>query len=298
VVALFGTVGVLAAYDLEGKLLWKRDVGVLDCGDPVYGSADWGHASSPVIHGDEVIVQADRRKNSFIAAYRLRDGAEAWRVARDELSTWATPSVVRGPSGDELVTNGKKIRAYDPGSGKLLWTLGPNSEVVVATPVVGAGQVFLTAGYPPVRPVYAVRPGHRGDLSLPEGQTASAAIAWSHARGGTYLPTPILYGDQLYTCNSNGLLTSYRTDTGAPVYQTRLAEGGGSFSASPVAADGRLFFPAETGEVYVLRAGQQFELLARNEMDEVVMASPAISDGLLVVRTLGHVVGIGDKPGR
>lgn len=298
VVALFGTVGQLVAYDFEGKLLWKRDVGLLDGGDPVYGSAEWGHASSPVIHGDVVIVQADRRKDSFLAAYRLSDGAEAWRVARDEMSTWSTPNVVKGPRGDELVTNGKRIRAYEPGSGKLLWTLGPNSEIVVATPVVGAGNVFLTGGYPPVRPVYAVRPGHRGDLSLPEGQAASAAVAWSHARGGTYLPTPILYGDHLYTCNSNGLLTCYRADTGEQVYQTRLAEGGGSFSASPVAADGRLYFPAETGEVYVLRAGPRFELLARNEMNEIVMATPAISDGLMIVRTLGHVVGIGEERSR
>jgi outer membrane protein assembly factor BamB len=298
VVALFGTVGQLVAYDLDGKMLWKRDVGVLDCGDPVYGGADWGHASSPVIHGNLVIVQGDRRKDSFLAAYRLSDGTEAWRVPREELSTWATPNVVRGPGGDELVTNGKKIRAYDPGSGKLLWTLGPNSEVVVATPVTGAGRIFITAGYPPVRPVYAVRPGHRGDLTLPDGQTKSEAISWSHARGGTYLPTPLQYGDQLYTVNNNGLLTSYRVDTGEPLYQTRLAEGGGSFTASPVAADGRLFFPAETGEIYVLRAGPRFELLAKNEMDEIVMASPAISDGLLVVRTLAHVVGLGETPAR
>jgi hypothetical protein len=298
VVALFGTVGQLVAYDFEGKLLWKRDVGVLDCGDPVYGGADWGHASSPVIHGDVVIVQGDRRQDSFLAAFRLADGAEVWRVPREELSTWATPNVVSGPKGDELVTNGKKIRAYDPASGKLLWTLGPNSEVVVATPVAGAGQVFVTAGYPPVRPVYAVRPGHRGDLTLPEGQAKSEAIAWSYARGGTYLPTPLVYGDQLYTCNNNGLLTSYRATSGEQVYQTRLAEGGGSFSASPVAADGRLFFTAETGEIYVLRAGERFELLAKNDMGEVVMATPAISDGLLVVRTLAHVVGIGETPAR
>jgi outer membrane protein assembly factor BamB len=294
VVALFGTVGQLVAYDFEGKLLWKRDLGVFDCGDPIYGGADWGHASSPVVYKDTVIVQGDRRRDSFLAAYRLSDGGEVWRVAREELSTWATPSVVSGPSGDELVTNGKKIRAYDPASGKLLWTLGPNSEVVVATPVAGSGQVFVTAGYPPVRPVYAVRAGHRGDLTLPEGQPKSEAVAWSHARGGTYLPTPLLYGAQLYTVNNNGLLTSYRAESGEQVYQTRLAEGGGSFTASPVAADGRLFFAAETGEVYVLRAGERFELLARNDMGEIVMATPAISDGLLVVRTIAHVVGIGE----
>jgi outer membrane protein assembly factor BamB len=294
IVVLFGTVGVLAAYDLEGKPLWRRDVGILDCNDPQAGAAEWGHASSPILYRDLVIVQGDRRKDSFLAAYRLADGQEAWRVARDEPSTWSTPNVLSAPTGDELVTNGQTIRGYDPRDGKTLWTLKPNSEVVVASPVVADGMAFITAGYPPVRPVYAVRPGQRGDLSLPEGQRASAAIAWSHARGGTYIPTPLHYRGHLYTVNNNGILTCYRADTGEQVYQTRLGAVGASFSASPVAADGRLFFPSETGEVYVLRAGPAYELLATNVMDEVVMATPAISNGLMVVRTLGHVVGLAE----
>jgi outer membrane protein assembly factor BamB len=294
VVVLFGTVGVLAAYDVDGKALWRRDVGVLDCNDPQAGSAEWGHASSPILYKDLVIVQGDRRKDSFLAAYRLSDGQEAWRVARDEPSTWATPNVLSTPAGDELVTNGQTIRGYDPRDGKTLWTLKPNSEVVVATPIVADGMAFITAGYPPVRPVYAVRPGQRGDLTLPEGQRASAAIAWSHARGGTYIPTPLHYRGHLYTVNNNGILTCYRADTGEQVYQTRLGAAGASFSASPVAADGRLFFPSETGEVYVLRAGPEYELLATNVMDEVVMATPAISNGLMIVRTLGHLVGLAD----
>ena len=294
VVALFGTVGLLVAYDFGGKPLWKRDIGVLECNDPQAGSAEWGHASSPILYRDLVIVQGDRVKDSFLAAYRVTTGDEAWRVARDEPSTWATPNILPAPGGDELVTNGQKVRAYDPATGALLWSLGPSSEVVVATPVVGDGMVFVTAGYPPVRPVYAVRPGQRGDLTLPEGKRQSAAIAWSHARGGTYIPTPILYKGHLYTCNNNGILTCYRADTGEQVYQTRLGETGASFASSPVAADGRIYFPSETGEVFVLRAGPEYELLATNTMDEVVMATPAISDGLLVVRTLGHVVGIGE----
>jgi outer membrane protein assembly factor BamB len=294
VVALFGTVGLLVAYDFSGKPLWKHDVGVLECNDPQAGSAQWGHASSPILYRDLVILQADRVKDSFLAAYRVSTGEEAWRVARDEPSTWATPNILRAPGGDELVTNGQKVRAYDPATGAVLWTLGPNSEVVVATPVVGEGKVFVTAGYPPVRPVYAVRPGQRGDLTLSEGKRQSAAIAWSHERGGTYIPTPILYRGHLYTCNNNGILTCYRADTGEQVYQTRLGETGASFASSPVAADGRIYFPSETGEVFVLRAGPEYELLTTNTMDEVVMATPAISDGLLVVRTLGHVVGIGE----
>jgi outer membrane protein assembly factor BamB len=293
-VVMFGPVGVLAAYDMDGRLLWKRDVGVLDANDPQSGTAEWGHASSPILYGDLVIVQADRRKDSYLAAFSLEDGKEAWRVARDEPSTWTTPNVLRGPSGDELVTNGQQIRAYDPRSGTLLWTLGPNSEVVVATPVVGEGVAYVTAGYPPVRPVYAVRAGQRGDLTLPEGARSSAAVAWSHARGGTYIPTPVLYQGHLYTVNNNGILTSYRADTGEQVYQTRLGTAGASFSASPVAADGRLYFASETGEVYVLRAGPERDLLATNTMDEVVMSTPALSDGLLVVRTLGHLVGLAE----
>jgi outer membrane protein assembly factor BamB len=294
IVVLFGTVGVLAAYDVQGKALWKSDVGVLDCNDPQAGAAEWGHASSPILYKDLVIVQGDRRKDSFLAAYRLSDGKEAWRVARNEPSTWATPNVLAGPAGDELLTNGQTIRAYDPRTGGVLWSLGPNSEVVVATPIVADGMAFITAGYPPVRPVYAVRPGQRGDLTLPEGQRSSAAIAWSHARGGTYIPTPLHYRGHLYTVNNNGILTCYRADTGEQVYQTRLGTVGASFSASPVAADGRLFFASETGEVYVLRAGPEYELLATNVMDEVVMATPAISNGLMVVRTLGHLVGLAE----
>jgi outer membrane protein assembly factor BamB len=294
VVVLFGTVGQLAAYDFSGKPLWKRDVGILECNDPQAGSAQWGHASSPILYRDLVVIQGDRIKDSFLAAYRAATGEEAWRVARDEPSTWATPNVLRAAGGDELVTNGQKVRAYDPATGALLWTLGPNSEVVVATPVVGEGMVFVTAGYPPVRPVYAIRPGQRGDLTLPEGKRQSTAVAWSHARGGTYIPTPILYQGHLYTCNNNGILTCYRADTGEQVYQTRIGESASSFASSPVAADGRLYFPSETGEVFVLRAGPAYELLATNTMDEVVMATPAISDGLMVIRTLGHVVGIGE----
>ncbi len=292
VVVLFGPIGKLAAYDFDGKQLWQRDVGILDCNDPQSGSAEWGHASSPILYGDLVLVQGDRRKDSFLAAYRLTTGEEVWRVAREEPSTWATPNVLPAPSGDELIANGPTIRAYDPRTGKALWSLGPSSEVVVATPVIGDGLAFVTAGYPPVRPVFAVRPGQRGDLSLPVGERSSKAIAWSHARGGTYIPSPILYRGILHTCNNNGILTSYRAETGEQLSQLRLSAAGASFSASPVAADGRLYIASETGDVYVLRAGPEPELLAVQPMGETVMSTPAISGGLLVMRTLNHVFGL------
>ncbi|MGH9383554.1 MAG: PQQ-binding-like beta-propeller repeat protein [Vicinamibacterales bacterium] len=231
--------------------------------DPTY---QWGHASSPVIYKSTVIVHADQAKGSFLAAFNLADGREVWRTARaDEVSTWGTPTVLSGPKGDELVTNGTKIRGYDPATGRLLWTLTPNSEIAIGSPVVQRDVVYVTGGYPPVRPVYAVRAGSRGDISLPKGQSSSDAIIWSHDRDGTYISTPIVYRDQLYTLNNNGILTSYDSETGKLVFRSRVA-GGGAYSASPVAADGKLYMANEDGDVVVVQAGREFRELAKNPM--------------------------------
>jgi outer membrane protein assembly factor BamB len=288
VVALFGSIGVLAAWDMNGKPLWKTEVGVLDSGwffDPTY---QWGHSSSPIIYKGTAIVQADVQKGSFLAAYDLKTGKQTWRTERDEISTWGTPTLF----GEQLVTNGPKIRGYDAATGKLLWTLGPNSEVAVGTPVVGEGLVYVTGGYPPARPIYAVKPAARGDISLPKDTTSSDAIAWSNS-SGTYIPTPIYYDGILYTCSNDGVLTAYEARSGERLYRARVG-GGGSFAASPIAADGRVYFANEDGDVIVARAGRTYEELARNQMKEVIMGTPAISDGLIVVRTLGHVYGIGN----
>jgi outer membrane protein assembly factor BamB len=200
---------------------------------------------------------------------------------------------VRGAKGSELVTNGTKIRAYDPATGQLLWTLAPNSEIVIGTPVVRDDIVYLTAGYPPVRPVYAVRAGGRGDLSLAAGARMNSAVVWSHDRDGTYISTPIVYRDQLYTLNNNGILTAYDANTGTLMYRARVGGGGTAFSSSPVAADGRLYMASEDGDVYVAHAGREYKELAKNVMGEVTMATPAISDGVIVIRTLHHLWGIG-----
>ncbi len=293
VVAMFGSIGMLAAWDIQGEPLWQTDIGVLDSGWFFDPDTQWGHSSSPIIHGDTVIVQADRQKDSFIAAYDVATGKERWRTARDEISTWGTPTVFRAGGREQIVTNGPKIRGYDPSNGKLLWTLGPNSEVTVGTPVVGNGLVYVTGGYPPARPVYAIKPNATGDISLPNEKTSNEAIAWSNTEG-TYIPTPIFYDGILYTCNNNGVVTAYDGATGERLYRARVG-GGGSFSASPVAADGRLYFANEDGDVYVVRAGRTYQELAKNEMKEVIMATPAISDGVMIVRTLNHVYGIGQK---
>jgi outer membrane protein assembly factor BamB len=294
IVAAFGSIGLLIALDMNGKELWRADTGVIDSGWFFDPSFQWGHSSSPIIHGNSVILQADMQKGSYIAAWDLSSGKQLWKTARtDEIPTWGTPAIVRTPSGrSELVTNGTKIRGYDASTGKLLWTLGPNSEVTVGTPVTGHGLVFVTGGYPPVRPIYAIRPGGGGDISLPKGSESSDAIAWSNMTDGTYIPTPLVYGQYLFTMGNNGIVNAYNAQTGERAFRGRIGMGG-AFSASPIAADGRLYAASEDGEIYVVTAGPGLTEIARNDMKEVIMATPAISDGMIVVRTLGHVYGIG-----
>jgi outer membrane protein assembly factor BamB len=297
VVALFGF-GGLYCYDLKGNLLWKSDLGVLDSGwfyDPDY---QWGHASSPVLYDNLVIVQADLQKNSHIAAFSLKDGKLVWKTLRDEIPSWGSPTVVKSKNGIQIVTNATNyIRGYDAKTGKEVWKLKNNSEVTVATPFVAHDLIFVTAGYPPTQPIYAIRTNATGDISLKEGTDSNEFIAWSKSRGGTYMPTPIVYGDYLYTCGNNGVVTCYNAKTGERIYQKRLGGQGSAyaFTASPIAADGRLYFPSEDGEVYVVKAGPEYEVLAINKMDEVIMATPAISDGMIFVRTLEHIYGIKAK---
>jgi outer membrane protein assembly factor BamB len=296
VVAAFGSIGLLMAWDVNGKELWRADLGTLDSGWFFDPSFQWGHASSPIIYRNSVILQADMQKGAYIGAWDLGSGKLLWKTARtDEIPTWGTPALVRSAAGrDELVTNGTKIRGYDPATGALLWTLGPNSEVTVGTPVAGHGLIFVTGGYPPVRPIYAIRPGTgKGDISLAKDATASQAIAWSNMTDGTYIPTPIVYGGNLITVNNNGIVSAYNAETGQRAFRGRVGTGG-AFSASPVAADGRLYLASEDGDVYVVRADASLTQIAANSMKEVIMATPAISNGLIVIRTMGHLYGIGE----
>jgi outer membrane protein assembly factor BamB len=294
VIAVFGSAGVMIAWDYSGKELWRVTLGPLDSGwffDPAF---QWGHSSSPIIYRNEVILQADVQKGSFIAAWDAATGKPLWKTERaDEISTWGTPTIARTADGrDVLVTNGTKIRGYDPASGKQLWTLGPNSEITIGTPVAGNGLVYVTGGYPPVRPIYAIRPGAEGDISLQKGQESNQSVAWSNMNEGTYIPTPLLYDGYLFTLNINGVLSAYDPQTGKRAFRGRVGTGG-AFSASPVGADGRLYIASEDGEVYVISATPDMKQLAKNDMKEVIMATPAISDGLIVLRTMGHLYGIG-----
>lgn len=294
VVALFGSHG-LYAYDLDGKLKWKQDLGVLDAGWFYDADYQWEHGSSPVIYKDLIIIQADVQKDSFIAAYELKSGKLVWKTPREEISSWGSPTVYDSKTRPEVITNGSKaIRGYDPLTGKELWRLTPNSEVTTPTPFVAHDLIFVTSGYAPIQPIYAIKPGASGDITLKDGKESSEAIAWSKQRGGPYMPTPVVYGDLLYTCSNQGVLTAYNAKTGERVYQERLGGKGGAFTASPVASDGKLYLSSEDGDVFVVRTGAKYELLATNPVGEVMMATPAISGGLVIVRGLKNVYAFGE----
>ena len=292
-VAHFGSAGIFV-YDLEGRRQWRnKKLGLLSSGWFYDATYEWGFSSSPIIHDGLVISQVDIHRGSYLVAYDLATGREVWKTRRDEIPTWGTPVILGDGEGAEIVTNGTTVRGYDATSGEELWTLAPNSEVTVASPVASGGVAFVTGGYPPARPIYAIKPGGRGDLSLPEGETTSDHVLWSNARGGAYMPTPLAYRGLLYVLHNNGRLTVHRVETGEEVYRARVGKGAG-FTSSPVAADGRLYFTSEEGQTWVVRAGETFEVLETNELGEVVMTTPAISGGLLVIRGARHVYGLGE----
>jgi outer membrane protein assembly factor BamB len=295
-VVSFGSEG-LYTYDLNGKLLWKQDLGVLDAGWFYDVDYQWEYGSSPIIYKNLVIVQADIQKNSFIAAYDLKNGKLVWKTPREEIPSWGTPTVYEGKLRAELITNGTKaVRGYDPLTGRELWRLGPNSEITTPTPFVANDLIYVTSGYPPVQPIYVIKPGANGDISLKDGKDSNEFIAWSKQRGGPYMPTPIVYGEHLYVCSIGGVLTAFNAKTGERVYQERLGGTGGAFTASPVASDGKIYLSSEDGDVFVVKAGPKYELLAKNPVGEVMMATPAISDGLLIVRTISHLFAFGEAP--
>jgi outer membrane protein assembly factor BamB len=295
VVAWFGSQGVYA-YDINGTLLWKVDLGRLDMGAYDVPTYEWGPASSPIIWNGLVILQCDTQQDSFILALKAETGEIVWKTERDELPSWGTPNVVTAAAGPELVTNGANlIRGYDPRTGKELWRLGPSSKITAPTPIADGDLVVVASGRAPERPIFAVRTGARGDITLSGGQTRSKAVAWSWTGRGPYMPTPLIYRGIVYVLNNNGIFDAYNLKTGEEVYRQRLPYIGSGFSASPVAADGKIYLASEDGEMIVLAAGPEFRHIATNSMHELLMATPALSDGVMYVRSQSTLFAIGRK---
>jgi outer membrane protein assembly factor BamB len=307
-VAFFGSEG-LYCYDMNGELRWTKNFGTMRTSPMIYNDApepsgidlEWGFASSPVIHDHRVFIQCDILTNGFVAALDLADGKEIWRAPRDDTATWSTPSVCADGLRPQLIVNGwKHMGGYDLRTGQELWRMSGGGDCPVPTPLVWNGLVFLTSAHGPRRPMYAVRTEAQGDISLKNQAETNRWVAWSAVRGGSYMQTPLVYNDTLhsnllYSCHVDGILSCYNARTGQLFYKERLGTGADGFTASPVASLGKIYFTSETGSVFVVKPGPDNTVLATNQMREVCMATPAISEGKIFFRTQGHVIAIGSQ---
>jgi outer membrane protein assembly factor BamB len=295
VVASFGSHG-LHAYGVNGTFLWKVDLGRLDVGAYDIPTFEWGTASSPIIWNGMVIAQVDTQADSFLIALKAETGKTVWKTNRDELPSWGTPTIAMTSAGPMLVTNASNfIRGYDPATGKELWRLGGSSKITAPTPIFDDGVFVVASGRGPERPIFVIRPGARGDVTLAAGKTSSDAIAWSKTGRGSYMPTPLIYNGLLYVLANNGVFDAYNLKTGEEVYRQRLSAVGNGFSASPVAADGKIYATNEDGDIIVIAAGPEFKQIAVNPMGELVMATPALSDGVMYVRTVRSLFAVGTR---
>jgi len=294
VAAFFGSEG-LYCYDMEGELLWEKHFEDFDSGYYVVPSAQWGFSSSPVIHDDLVIVQCDLLGDSFIAAYSADTGEEVWLTPRDEVPTWSTPTIDVRAGRSQVICNGwDHIGGYDLATGKGLWKMKNRvgGDIPVPTPIVGNDLIYITNGHGGPNPIYAISAMAEGELSA--DASTEAHLAWGMQRGGTYMQTPLVYGEELYACNDAGIAGCFDATSGENIYRERVGHGRTGFTSSPVAADGKLYFASEEGDVFVVRAGRDFEILAENPLGEETMASPAISEGVLYYRTRNHLVAVGE----
>ncbi len=298
VVALFGSEG-LHAFDLDGKPLWKKDLGTLDSGYYVVPAAQWGFGSSPIVADGRVIVQCDVQRGSFLAAFDAKDGREIWRTPREEVPTWSTPTVASAGGRRQIIVNGyKTIAGYDFDTGKELWKMKGGGDIPVPTPIVAHDLFYITNAHGMFAPIFAIRAGAAGDITLPSNKSSGEHVAWSRGRGGNYMQTPIVLGDLLYLCLDNGVLTCLDARTGEQKYRQRLGTGSTGFTASPVASGGNLYYTSESGDVSIVKAGPAFELVAVNSLDDECMATPAISDGVLFFRTRSALLAIGAPPAK
>jgi len=289
VFASFGSAG-LYCVDFEGDVIWQRDLGLLR------GRQGWGTGASPILFQGTVIATGDSSDESYIAAFEKATGDPVWRTERKEGPSWGTPLLFESGGRMTVVTNAtRRMRGYEATTGKLLWECGGGSMISVPSPVAAQGLVFLSSGHNLLRrqPIIAVRAGASGDITPPKKKPQTEDIAWWHPRGGPYVTSPIAVGQYLYMPLDRGTLTCYEARTGEVVYEKQDLGSRNTVTASPVAADGRLYLQTEDGECYVVRQGPAFEILAVNKLDETFCASPAVSGGNLFLRGRKHLYCIG-----
>jgi len=281
VYAWFGT-GQIVALDMNGKLVWERHLGK----EIAPFDINWGHASSPTLFGDTLLLLCDHQPASYLLAVDKKTGRERWRADRGRgRMSYTTPFVVDTSTGPELIVNSsERVDAYDPRSGAFLWHVGGSNQFPIPAPTFHDGVVYLTRGYRS-GPFMAVRPGGRGDISR-------SHVVWEVPTGAPYISSLVYDEGILYMASDVGAVTAIDAASGRRIWQQRVD---GIFSASPVAGDGKIYFVSETGETIVVKAGRQPEILARNDLGERLIASPAISNGQLFIRSDGQLFAIGKR---
>jgi hypothetical protein len=290
VYALFGGVG-LYALDLQGRVLWSKAF-------DVKFRNGWGSGASPVLHRGRLYVVCDNDAQSFVAAFDAATGRELWKINRQEGTNWSTPFVWENQRRTELVTAGSdKVRSYDL-NGTLLWEFTGMSSITIPTPFAGHDLLFISSGYvgDQLRPTYAIKPGASGDISLKPGATTNEYIVWSLPTIAPYNPTPLVYGDYLYTLLDRGFFTAHDARTGREIYgRQRVASDATGFTSSPWAYNDRIFVMSEDGDTYVLQSGPEFKVLGKNSLNEMSLATPAITDDSLIIRTASKLWRISER---
>ena len=293
VYAYFGNVG-LFSLDTNGTVQWSLHIEATD------NRLGWGTAASPVLYRDRLYIVNDNDAQSYVSAVSAETGAEVWRTERNEATNWSTPFIWENESRTELVTSGTdKVRSYDL-DGNILWELTGLSSITVPTPFSAFGMLFISSGYigDQERPVFAIRPGASGDISLRDTETSNEFIVWSNGQAAPYNTSPLIYGDYYYTLLDRGFFTCHDARTGEEVYGRQRIDVGAAFTSSPWAYDDKIFVLSEDGDTYVIKAGPEFEVIGRNPLDEFSLSSPAIAQSSLFIRTQSKLYRISEDSGR
>ena len=296
IVAIFGSEGLFCFNAADGALVWKKDLGPMDSGYFQVKTAQWGFASSPIIHDGKVVVQCDVQENAFLAVFDLESGRELWRTARGDVPTWGTPAIVTAAGRTQIAVNGwHHAGGYDFATGKELWKLDGGGDIPVPTPIFAHGLIYFTSAHGRSRPMRAIRPDATGDITPDNADWKHPSIAWNHDRRGNYMQTPIVIGDLLYGCADTGLVTCFDAKTGEVRYSERLSPSSEGYTASPVSDGRHLYFTSELGNVFVVPATDKFSVVATNPLGETCLSTPAISEGALFFRTRGKLIAVGAK---
>ena len=291
VVAFFGSEG-LYCYQQDGTLKWKRDLGFINSAWNVVPSAEWEFCSSPVIFGDKLIIQADALNTAFVAVLDLNSGKTIWRQEREEIPGWCTPNIYVSDGQPRVVVNGYNHRgAYDLETGSEIWRMSGGGDIPIPTPIIWKDLIFFNSAHGRHAPLMAIHNSATGTVDYPEKDTVSAGpIAWFQDRGGAYMSSVMVYDGLLYRMRWNGNLSCLVPETGEVIYEQTVHPS--SFVASPVAADGKLYLVSETGDLYIIKAGREFQELKKIPLGETSLVTPAISPGMIIFRTASRLIAV------